>query len=68
MKRTVKRWSIIPVLAGALLVAPLPSSAGTPQGLKGFEGQPGNQGGGGHHGTPNGLKGFEGQPGNQGGH
>jgi hypothetical protein len=34
-------------------------------GLKGYEGQPGNQGG--HGGTPNGLKGYEGQPGNQGG-
>jgi hypothetical protein len=34
-------------------------------GLLGYEGQPGNQGGGG--GTPNGLKGYEGQPGNQGG-
>jgi len=33
-------------------------------GLLGYEGQPGNQGGG---GTPNGLKGYEGQPGNQGG-
>jgi hypothetical protein len=33
-------------------------------GLLGYEGQPGNQGGG--SGTPNGLKGYEGQPGNQG--
>ena len=32
-----------------------------PPGLLGFEGQPGNQGGGG------GLQGYEGQPGNQGG-
>jgi hypothetical protein len=31
-----------------------------PPGLKGYEGQPGNQGGG--------LNGYEGQPGNQGGH
>jgi hypothetical protein len=36
-------------------------------GLQGYEGQPGNQGGGNHHGTSNGLKGYEGQPGNQGG-
>jgi hypothetical protein len=36
---------------------------GNPEGLKGYEGQPGNQGGGGG----NGLKGYEGQPGNQGG-
>ena len=36
-------------------------------GLQGYEGQPGNQGGGGSNGTPEGLKGYEGQPGNQGG-
>jgi hypothetical protein len=36
-------------------------------GLLGYEGQPGNQGGGGQNGTPEGLKGYEGQPGNQGG-
>lgn len=34
-----------------------------PPGQKGYEGQPGNQGGG----SNNGLKGYEGQPGNQGG-
>ncbi len=34
-------------------------------GLLGYEGQPGNQGGGNHNG--NGLLGYEGQPGNQGG-
>lgn len=34
-----------------------------PPGLHGYEGQPGNQGGGGG----NGLLGYEGQPGNQGG-
>jgi len=33
-------------------------------GLLGYEGQPGNQGGG---GGGNGLSGYEGQPGNQGG-
>lgn len=39
-----------------------------PPGLLGYEGQPGNQGGGGgHHGQPPGLLGYEGQPGNQGG-
>jgi hypothetical protein len=36
-------------------------------GLLGYEGQPGNQGGGGNNGTPEGLLGYEGQPGNQGG-
>jgi len=35
-------------------------------GLLGYEGQPGNQGGG--NGSNPGLKGYEGQPGNQGGH
>jgi hypothetical protein len=34
-----------------------------PPGLLGYEGQPGNQGGGGGDG----LLGYEGQPGNQGG-
>ena len=34
-----------------------------PPGLLGYEGQPGNQGGGGGGG----LQGYEGQPGNQGG-
>jgi hypothetical protein len=39
-----------------------------PPGLLGYEGQPGNQGGGnGSNGQPNGLLGYEGQPGNQGG-
>jgi hypothetical protein len=36
-----------------------------PPGLQGYEGQPGNQGGGNHNG--NGLQGYEGQPGHQGG-
>lgn len=36
-----------------------------PPGQLGYEGQPGNQGGGNHG---NGLLGYEGQPGNQGGH
>ena len=38
--------------------------ADQPPGQLGYEGQPGNQGGG---GAP-GLRGYEGQPGNQGGH
>lgn len=37
-----------------------------PPGLLGYEGQPGNQGGG-NGGQPPGLLGYEGQPGNQGG-
>jgi hypothetical protein len=36
---------------------------GTSEGLKGYEGQPGNQGGN----NGGGLRGYEGQPGNQGG-
>lgn len=39
--------------------------ASQPPGQLGYEGQPGNQGGGGHHAS--GLLGYEGQPGNQGG-
>ena len=47
--------------------------APTAIGLRGYEGQPGNQGNGqqGYEGQPgnqgNGLRGYEGQPGNQGG-
>jgi hypothetical protein len=40
-----------------------PAMADQPPGQRGYEGQPGNQGGGGG----NGLLGYEGQPGNQGG-
>ena len=36
-------------------------------GLQGYEGQPGNQGGKNHGGKAPGLRGYEGQPGNQGG-
>jgi hypothetical protein len=41
-----------------------PALAGQPPGQRGYEGQPGNQGG--QHHAP-GLLGYEGQPGNQGG-
>ena len=44
-----------------------PAFADTPPGQRGYEGQPGNQGGHGGGGMPNGLLGYEGQPGNQGG-
>lgn len=58
-------WNV--VVAVALAVAPIfgfsSSTESVPNGLKGYEGQPGNQGG---HGG-NGLHGYEGQPGNQGG-
>jgi hypothetical protein len=40
------------------------AAADQPPGQLGYEGQPGNQGGG---GNPPGLLGYEGQPGNQGG-
>jgi len=43
-----------------------PAFASNPPGQLGYEGQPGNQGGGG--GPAPGLRGYEGQPGNQGGH
>jgi collagen type V/XI/XXIV/XXVII alpha len=48
------------------LGAASPASAGQPPGQLGYEGQPGNQGGGGSSGPPPGCKGYEGQPGNQG--
>jgi hypothetical protein len=47
------------------LAAASPALADQPPGQLGYEGQPGNQGGG---GQPPGLLGYEGQPGNQGGH
>ena len=53
------------MLAGVVaLGAASPVLASQPPGQRGYEGQPGNQGGG---GTPPGLRGYEGQPGNQGG-
>ncbi len=59
---TLRTLVIAVVIAGAL--APALVGARTPDGQKGFEGQPGNQG---SHGG-NGSQGYEGQPGNQGGH
>jgi hypothetical protein len=58
------------LLASAIVVvgvtAPVSSAfASNPPGLRGYEGQPGHQGGGG--GQPPGLLGYEGQPGHQGG-
>jgi len=54
------------LLAGLFaLGAAAPAFADQPPGQLGYEGQPGNQGGGGNNG--NGLLGYEGQPGNQGG-
>ncbi len=47
----------------ALLVVSSVALASTPPGQKGYEGQPGNQGG--YHQA--GQTGYEGQPGNQGG-
>ena len=50
---------------GVAVAAAVPASADQPPGQLGYEGQPGNQGGGGAHAP--GLLGYEGQPGNQGG-
>jgi hypothetical protein len=52
--------------AAALLAGAVPAASGK---LLGYEGQPGNQGGGGPPGggAHAGLLGYEGQPGNQGG-
>jgi hypothetical protein len=51
----------------ALLITAPTAIADQPPGQLGYEGQPGNQGGGGGAHAP-GLLGYEGQPGNQGGH
>jgi hypothetical protein len=63
----VKRVALLlaAVALGAAAGAPI-ASADQPPGQLGYEGQPGNQGGG-SNGQPPGLRGYEGQPGNQGG-
>ena len=60
------RRLIISLVAAAAVLAgtAVPVLASQPPGQLGYEGQPGNQGGGQH--AP-GLLGYEGQPGNQGG-
>jgi hypothetical protein len=63
----MKRKAAVLLLTGLFaLAAASPAFADQPPGQLGYEGQPGNQGGGG--GQPPGLLGYEGQPGNQGGH
>jgi hypothetical protein len=61
------RRKLAALALGALfaLAAASPALADQPPGQLGYEGQPGNQGGGG--GPAPGLLGYEGQPGNQGG-
>ena len=60
------RILIISLVAVAAIVAGTagPVLASQPKGLRGHEGQPGNQG---THQQAPGLLGYEGQPGNQGG-
>jgi len=57
------RTRLLALFAAALLAlaVALPAIASQPPGQLGYEGQPGNQGGG------SGQQGYEGQPGNQGG-
>lgn len=60
----MKRRLMAIVLGGLLALGLVGAGAASqPPGQRGFEGQPGNQGGG----NAPGLLGFEGQPGNQGG-
>jgi Spy/CpxP family protein refolding chaperone len=59
-KLALSALTVVALAAGAA-----PAMADQPPGQLGYEGQPGNQGGGG--GQPPGLLGYEGQPGNQGG-
>ena len=62
----MKKRVLIAMVAGLLALAvAAPAFADQPPGQLGYEGQPGNQGGGG--GPAPGLLGYEGQPGNQGG-
>lgn len=62
--RKACRLAAIGTASAMLILAPATSAmAKQPPGQTGYEGQPGNQGGG---GAP-GLRGYEGQPGNQGG-
>lgn len=59
----MRRKALAFLFAGLfVLAAASPAVASQPPGQLGYEGQPGNQGGG---GAP-GCKGYEGQPGNQG--
>jgi hypothetical protein len=63
----MKRKVAAALLAGLFVLAgSAPAFADQPPGQRGYEGQPGNQGGGGG-GRPAGQLGYEGQPGNQGG-
>ena len=65
--RSMRRKTAVLLLTCLLGLAAASSAfAGQPPGQLGYEGQPGNQGGGGGHHAP-GLLGYEGQPGNQGG-
>ena len=62
----MKRRIVAVLAAGVLLLSMVGTAlADQPPGQKGYEGQPGNQGGG---GGSSGQQGYEGQPGNQGGH
>ena len=60
MKRKLGAVAVSGVMALSLAA---PALAGTPKGQRGYEGQPGNQGG--YH--QSGQQGYEGQPGTQSG-
>lgn len=66
----MKRKLAAALCAGVVFAVPLALTstawADQPPGQLGYEGQPGNQGGGSGGNAP-GLLGYEGQPGNQGG-
>ena len=64
MKRKIAAFVF--VASFGVAAAAVPVLADQPPGQLGYEGQPGNQGGGGGGHAP-GLLGYEGQPGNQGG-
>ena len=64
----MRRKAVAFLFAGLFVLgAASPAFGSTPPGQRGYEGQPGNQGGGGGNGgQPPGCRGYEGQPGNQG--
>jgi hypothetical protein len=64
-KRIIAAGLAAAVGLGAMGAWAASAGADTSPGLQGYEGQPGNQGGG--SGPAPGLLGYEGQPGNQGG-
>ena len=65
MKKISLILVVVLLVAMFVVSTAVPALADTPPGQRGYEGHPGNQGGG--NGQPPGQLGYEGHPGNQGG-